>query len=231
MVREKDRLVNIREIIRTLIILSVIGFAMIFFRVVNQGSIRFAFLVWNLFLAWIPFSLSLMINYINRDKKYGIRKYIYLSALGFLWLIFYPNAPYVVTDIIHLSNYNYYGGYNFNSSFIIWYDFILVMLFVFISYILGHISLFIIHKIIEKKYNRVLGWIFVSTVSILSGFAIYLGRFLRFNSWEIITNPVSLLGEILADLNIPTLKFTVMFGAFIFSIYILIYNLSFLKKE
>ncbi|SHK01167.1 DUF1361 domain-containing protein [Paramaledivibacter caminithermalis] len=235
MTRERKIKLSLSPIIKVLGALSIIGFIMIAFRILNQKSIRFAFLIWNLFLAWIPLLLSLAMNYIDRIQKYSTKKTIYLLALGFCWLIFFPNAPYIVTDIIHLSNYNYYSIYNdaysFSSSFIMWYDFILVMLFVFTGYILGHISLYSVHKIIEEKSTKVMGWIFVFVVSILSGFAIYLGRFLRLNSWEIISSPVNLFKRILESINILSMKFTFMFGFFIFLMYIAIYNLSFLEKE
>lgn len=232
---ERNTKLRLSPIIKTLGILSIIGFVMIAFRMLNQRSIRFAFLIWNLFLAWVPLFLSLTMSYIDRIQKYSTKRTIYLLSLGLCWLIFFPNAPYIITDIIHLSNYNYYTifnySYSFDLNFIIWYDFILVMLFVFTGYIMGHISLYNVHKIIEKKYEKVVGWIFVFIVSVLSGFAIYLGRFLRLNSWEIVSSPVNLFKTILASINIVSMKFTFMFGLFIFLIYIAMYNLSFLKKE
>jgi len=235
MIREKNIMANFNKIISTLVFLSIIGFVMVAFRIVNQKRITFAFLIWNLFLAWIPFLAALIMQYINTSQRSSTKKGIYILALGFIWLIFYPNAPYIVTDIIHLSNYNYYAvsdyTLSFNSNFIIWYDFILVMLFVFTGYILGHISIYIVHKMVEDKYKKAVGWVFVFITSILSGFAIYLGRFLRLNSWEIISSPGGLFRRILSSINVPMLKFTTMFGIFIFLIYIVMYNLSFLKKE
>lgn len=226
---------RLNSMIKTLLILSIIGFVMIAFRIINQRSIRFAFLIWNLFLAWIPLFLSSAMKYINKNKRQGIKKTIYLLALGFCWLIFYPNAPYIVTDVIHLSVYNYYtisnSSYNFDFNFIMWYDLVLVMLFVFTGYIIGHISLYRVHKIVEDKYKKSLGWIFIFIVSNLSGFAIFLGRFLRLNSWEFVTNPKNLFRMIFGSINSGSLKFTFMFGLFIFLIYIVIYNLSSLKKS
>ncbi|MCT4565556.1 MAG: DUF1361 domain-containing protein [Maledivibacter sp.] len=233
----KDRIKNgLSPLIKTLGVVSLVGFMMIVFRVLNEKNIRFAFLIWNLFLAWVPLFLSLGINHINKNMKYGAKKTIYLLFLGFSWLMFFPNAPYIVTDVIHLSIYNYYHNiseyaYNFNTDFMIWYDLILIMLFIFTGYIVGHISLYNMHKIIEEKLEKVVGWIFVCIVSFLSGFAIYLGRFLRLNSWEMASNPVNLIKAILASINIGSIKFTLMFGFFIFLIYIVMYNLSFLKNE
>ncbi|SKC88999.1 DUF1361 domain-containing protein [Maledivibacter halophilus] len=226
---------RLNSMIKTLLILSIIGFVMIAFRIINQRSIRFAFLIWNLFLAWIPLFLSSAMKYINKNKRQGIKKTIYLLALGFCWLIFYPNAPYIVTDVIHLSVYNYYtisnSSYNFDFNFIMWYDLVLVMLFIFTGYIIGHISLYRVHKIVEDKYKKSLGWIFIFIVSNLSGFAIFLGRFLRLNSWEFVTNPKNLFRMIFESINSGSLKFTFMFGLFIFLIYIVMYNLSSLKKS
>lgn len=235
MIGEKSIIGETKKIVSSLIFLSIVGFIMIIFRIFTQGKITFAFLVWNLFLAWIPFIVSSMMEYISTTKKYGMKKCISMLGLGFIWLIFYPNAPYIVTDIIHLSNYNYYApldhAVGFSSSFIIWYDFILVMLFVFTGYILGHISLYTVHKMIERTYKKTIGWIFVFIVSILSGFAIYLGRFLRLNSWEIVSNPSGILKRMFGSMDIMTLKFTLLFGGFIFLVYMAMHGLSFMKKE
>lgn len=225
---------NQKKMIYVLLGLSATGLAMVSFRVISQKSIGFAFLIWNLFLAWIPFLVSLVMHYVNR-KQDGKKKKINLFLMGFIWLIFYPNAPYIVTDIIHLGRYNYYamGDYSlsFNSNFIIWFDFVLVIFFVFVGYILGHISLYTIHKMVMEKYKKSTGWIFVFIVSNLSGFAIYLGRFLRLNSWEVMTDPVVLIKKIFANINPSSLRFTMIFGGLIFFIYIGLYTLSFLKRE
>ena len=225
---------NLKKITYVLLGLSVTGLAMVIFRVISQKNIGFAFLIWNLFLAWIPFLVSLVMYYINR-KQDGTKKRMNLLVMGFIWLIFYPNAPYIVTDIIHLGIYDYYAvqdySLSFNSNLIIWFDFILVVFFVFVGYILGHISLYIVHKMVMERYKKATGWIFVFIVSNLSGFAIYLGRFLRLNSWEVVTNPLILVKKILENINVSSLTFTIVFGSLIFFIYIGLYTLSFLKRD
>ncbi|MDF2674092.1 MAG: hypothetical protein K0R09_2360 [Clostridiales bacterium] len=141
---------------------------------------------------------------------------------GFLWLIFYPNAPYIITDFIHLSAYNFYQSetYAFNSSYRIWYDFFLISIFVIIGLILSYASLKLVHNFIKKSYGNILGWIFVSMVSILSGYAIYLGRFIRVNSWEVVTNPIQLIGVLFKNINIRGLIYSTLFGFMIVFIYL-----------
>ncbi len=226
---------NMVRVITNLMILSIIGCIMVGFRVYMTGSLKFAFLIWNLFLAWIPLGFSLTMKWITVNIRNGTKKRIYLLFFGFLWLMFYPNAPYIITDIIHLGNYNYYSMrhnlYGNNASIIIWYDFILVMFFVFKGYIIGHISLFTVHKMVEKKFKKILGWIFVLTTSILSGYAIFLGRYIRINSWEIISNPLSLLKVLITNINLLSIKFTLSFGIFIFLLYIALNTLGFVKES
>lgn len=195
-------------------------------RAVIARGIQYLFLIWNIFLAWIPLVFSLIIYRLSKKDK---KNSLYIAVLGFIWLIFYPNAPYIVTDIIHLSIYDYYksvvNGLSYNSDLKVWYDFLMIMLFVFTGYILGFVSLNINHRMIEGKFGKALGWGFTVIVSLLSGFAIYLGRFLRLNSWEIVSNTYGLILDILNTIHLQSLIFTFMFGSFIFMTYILFYNL------
>lgn len=221
---------NEKSILNILILLSIIGSLMVIARALTLKSIRYVFLIWNIFLAWVPLVFSvLLLKNINKKRP------IIIFLLSFLWLIFYPNAPYIVTDVIHLCRYKFYSAVNyelkFNENIKIWYDFILIMIFVFTGYILGFLSLNINHKIVEKKFGRYLGWIFVIMISFLSGFAIYLGRFLRLNSWEIISNPYMLLITMLNSIHMESLIFSMMFGFFIFITYILFCSLSCIKSN
>jgi len=181
-------------------------------RVLFTGSRSYFFLMWNVFLAWIPVYFSLV--YTNHKFKWRFCQHI----IGFLWLVFYPNAPYMLTDFIHLSQYSFFGNSSVNLA--IWYDFFLISMFVILGLVLGFMSLSVMHKYIEEKYNHILGWMFVFIISLLSGFAIYLGRFVRLNSWNVITNPRCLINTILVSFNFQTLGFVLLFGSLILMIYL-----------
>jgi len=209
---------NLHALTIKLIIITIIASLFIVCRVIYRDSLSYAFLIWNIFLIWLPFYFSLI--YTNLKFKSNYSRYI----IGLLWLVFYPNGPYILTDFIHLSGYNFYGdkafGFPFNSSFSIWYDFFLLSIFVIIGLVLSFISLSIMHKHMEKKYNCVLGWVFIIVICILSSFAIYIGRFSRVNSWEFVTDPLFLLNVIFSSLNLQALFFTILFSILIFIFYL-----------
>lgn len=198
--------------------LTVLATLFIFGRVLVFKKYAYLFLIWNIFLAWVPFYISLIYTNINLKSK------ISKLLLSFSWIAFYPNAPYIITDFIHLSKYKFYEnkphGEVFTSNFVMWYDFFLISIFVIIGLILAYISLSLMHKHIEKSSNTIYGWIFIFTTSVLSGFAIYLGRFLRLNSWEIISSPINLVYSIISDFGIHSIVFTSMFSTLIFIFYL-----------
>lgn len=197
-------------------ILTAIALGFVFIRVWHRRSLGFTFLVWNIFLAWVPFYLSIILT------QYEYKSKILKSITAFFWLMFYPNAPYIITDFIHLSAYNFYKSevYAFNNSYRIWYDFFLISIFVITGLILAYTSLRLVHNCIKKRYGNLLGWISIAMVSILSGYAIYLGRFIRVNSWEIATNPFQLIGVLFENINTSGLIYSLLFGVMIFFIYL-----------
>lgn len=203
---------------------------MVLGRVIYTLHLKFAFLIWNLFLAWIPFLLSIWMVYILAKKGDKSFKSVLLYVLGVFWLLFFPNAPYIFTDFIHLTlnDYFVYENYRFvfSNEFIIWYDFVLVSLFSLLGIILGFFSLYFIQRNFLQKYMKGISWIFVLMVSFLSGFGIYLGRFIRLNSWEVITNPLNLFIEIANILNADTMLLSTLFGTFIFISYTIFYQLT-----
>ncbi|WP_425489776.1 DUF1361 domain-containing protein [Clostridium aciditolerans] len=190
----------------------------VFCRIIYRDSGGYLFLIWNIFLAWLPFYFSLI--YTNYNFRINFSQYM----IGLLWLIFYPNAPYILTDFIHLSKYKFYENKSyeiiFNSNFAIWYDFFLISIFVIIGLVLSFISLSIMHKYIKEKYDYTLGWLFILIICMLSSFGIYLGRFARVNSWELVTNPLYLLNVIFNSFNLQGLIFTILFGILILIFYL-----------
>lgn len=188
----------------------------VFMRIWYRGSLRYAFLIWNIFLAWVPFYLSLILTQSN------LRSRALKIITAFLWIIFYPNDPYIITDFIHLSAYNFYksGAYAFNANFNIWYDFFLISIFVVNGLILSYASLNLIYNYVKKHIGRVRGWICVGAVSALSGYAIYLGRFIMVNSWEVVSGPRHLLGVLVGNLEVSRIRFTGLFGGMVFMLYV-----------
>lgn len=157
---------------------------------VDRGGSSFGFLPWNLFLAWIPFVLALIVAVVH--DRGGPRPVLWILGAG--WLLFLPNAPYILTDFVHLKRA---GG---APS---WFDIGLIGSFAAIGLGLGLASLLVVHRVVEARAGRIVGWAIVVGSLVLSAVGIYLGRFPRFNSWDVLTNPDSLLAIIVYRLNDP----------------------------
>lgn len=182
----------------------------------------YAFLIWNLFLAVIPFVLSSIL--VQRKQLHPAIAVI----LFVVWLLFIPNAFYLITDLIHLSQFTFYyhTGADFtNPVYIhdlrIYLGLIVIAAGVAIATLIGLASLRQIHRYLDKHTRHELPIMLV--IFALIGFGIYLGRFLRFNSWDII-NPISLVTGLLNNLNIFTIGFTILMGATTAILYALYYK-------
>lgn len=234
-------MINKKSLKKVIGIFGLLTFLYIIWIVLN-GSLGQFYMIWNIFLAWIPLGISLQIDKLESRSKESIFMKIGIGLLWVMWLLFYPNSPYIVTDFIHLSpseyhllnpNFTPYSGEAriiFNDNIDLWIDFINIGIGVWIGYLVGFISLYLNQGLISRKYSKRGGWIFALIVHILTGFAIYIGRFNRWNSWDVI-NPLNLI-KILQSINeIKTLKLTVLFGVFSFVIYIINYFLVEIGKE
>lgn len=229
---EQISYIRFTKVIAIYIFLSFCGCIMAAFRKVFFQSVGYKFLIWNLFLAWIPLLFSLLIYYIYVFHKRSIFRTIYMLFLGIVWVIFYPNSPYIVTDFIHLSGIQYYfTNLGYSMNFIIWYDFMMISLFILTGFLLGFISLYIIQILLMDRFNRFIAWIFVGSILFLSSFGIYLGRFIRWNSWDMFFNPKILINSILGNSKHYAIEFTISFGLFLILIYFALYNLTKLNEH
>jgi uncharacterized membrane protein len=145
----------------------------------------FAFLCWNLFLAGIPLMASTALRLAEQLKTPLV---VQVSCFG-LWLLFFPNAPYILTDLIHLAH---------RPPVPLWYDLVLLLSFSGTGLLIGYLSLDDVQEAVAKRFGAVTGWLTVIISLMLTGFGIYLGRFLRWNSWDVLTNPGGLFAD-LAD--------------------------------
>ncbi len=151
-------------------------------RFVYTDRIDFIFLQWNLFLAWLPVLFALLAR---REGASRLGRWVW----GGLWLIFFPNAPYLLTDLLHLGQI---------GRVPLWYDLIMLITFALAGLFVGFASLFWLHELVTRSWNRLVGWLFVLLTLGLSSFGVYIGRFLRWNSWDLLLNPKVLLHD-LAD--------------------------------
>jgi uncharacterized membrane protein len=193
-------------------------------RVVYTDSTRHVWLIWNLFLAWIPFILAYFAHALSWKRLWV---YIALPFVAILWLLFFPNAPYMLTDLQDLAR-----GAGRGAP--LWYDVIIVVWCSWTGTLLGVISLYLMQDIITRTFNRWLGWVFVFAISGLSSFGIYIGRFVRLNSWDILQNPAETAMVILGIVIDPSRRlaaFTILYTVFFLFIFLLLYSFSHMLQE
>lgn len=188
-----------------------------------SGTVNYAFLIWNLFLAWIPFIIAYFTYTATLNKR---QIYFVIPLAAFFWLIFFPNAPYILTDFQHLA-----GTWR---DVPVWYDVMLLIWFAFTGLMLGMVSLFLMQEVIRREFGRWVGWSFVAVVSLLTSAGVYVGRFLRWNSWDIFNDLTGMAQYTLQSARDPSLQsvgFTSLFGAFFLFLYITLYTFAHLLLE
>ena len=184
------------------------------------GRTAYLFLIWNLFLAWIPFVLSGLINHVYQNAKKGLWLKILLGLCFALWLAFFPNAPYMLTDFVHFSGRSFLEFSNGVIQFEAWYDFIMFSSFIITGFLLGFISLRIVHMIIKNMLGAMWGWVFAFVSLGLGSYAIYLGRFIRLNSWDIWHNPAKLVKSVLNSFTSKNFLFVMLFTLMLSMLYL-----------
>ena len=178
-------------------------------RIAHSRSHDYSALIINLGLAWIPFLFATIAYVVSSSRKL---LYWVVPVCAFVWLIFFPNAPYILTDFQHLSL--------LSSTVPIWFDVLLLLWFAWTGLLLGLVSLYFMQEIVERVFGRTTGWFFVVLVTILSSLGIYLGRFYHWNSLDILSKPMIMANDIWEKLKNPfenlriyefTLLFTLLF--------------------
>jgi len=157
--------------------------AMLSIRMIYTGNVLFGFLAWNLFLAFVPYFFS---SWIEKNFKQQPKWLLVMAA--FAWLVFIPNTFYILTDLFHLDR---------NNDMPIWYDLALILSFAWNGLFLGILSIRQMERVFEYYYNNKSGMLFILPVMALNGFGIFVGRYLRFNSWDIFSDPFQLMREML----------------------------------
>lgn len=169
-----------RNIFLIMLNLSLTGaFLLLAVRMFVAGTDGYFFLLWNLLLAAIPYAIAVLFEwYAGKEARMTGG----LWGVFLLWLFFFPNAPYIVTDFVHLP-WEYAGSKSFA------YDFLLIAAFALAGLLFGLGALFRVHRALRKTLGRALAQGIVAAVILLSGVGVYLGRFLRWNSWDVFLNP------------------------------------------
>lgn len=191
----------------------IFSLSLLFIRVSKLDSIFFLFLIWNLFLACIPYAITTLLSFQNLYKNR------FLFAIGFIcWLAFLPNAPYILTDLQHIR---------LSTLHSVWFDVLLILSFAINGLIIGFASLRMMQEFLSNHFSNKTTSFIIHITLLLCGFGIYMGRILRWNSWDLLQNPTHILGDIFRRIispieHINTWAFTIGFGGFLIITYHLI---------
>jgi len=166
-----------------LALMSIFCFFLSLTRVFFSETNMFLFLNWNLFLAFIPWASATIIS-LNRNYR---KNKIALIILLFAWLIFFPNSPYILTDLFHLRA---------RGAVPIWFDLVIILSFAWTGLTFGFLSLVDIEGLLSKYVNPKIVTIVTIAFLFIGSFGIYIGRYLRWNSWDILKDPFSIMAEL-----------------------------------
>jgi len=178
---------NLHSLIPRLALLTLFCLFLEAARVLATFDILYIFLPWNLILAWVPLWLAVQI----KNEANPLSLTLYLAV----WMVFFPNAPYIITDLLHLRP---------RDNFPFWYDSLLLFAYAFTGLLLGIFSALLVFKKMKEYFAFWKARAFMLLTMLLSGYGIYVGRFLRYNSWDLLTNPIQILAETLSRLIHPT---------------------------
>lgn len=171
--------------IQVLFLFLLFCFSFLFIRNLIEENSHYNFLIWNVFLGFTPFLFSFLIYIFEKNLNNLI-----LIAGSSLWLLFYPNAPYMISDLIHIQA----------TSTTVVYDTLLIFSFSMLSLFFGFYSIKLIQNVINKRASKKITNTIIIISLLLSSFGIYLGRVLRLNSWDVFTEPLKTLSTIFEHL-------------------------------
>lgn len=150
----------------------------------RNHSMEFSYLIWNLFLAWLPLLFGLWLERVLRRKLWSSWEALAATAL---WLAFLPNSFYMISDFVHIQEV---------QRIDLLYDVVTFSAFIFSGVTLGFLSLYAIHRQLLQRMHWRMAALTTAGVILLCSFAIYLGRDLRWNSWDILVNPGGILFDV-----------------------------------
>lgn len=178
------------ELEQVLILSCLFSVSLSLARIIYTHQWLFVSFNWNLFLAFVPYFIS---RWLTRNPAWTENKVKFLAAF-ICWLLFIPNSFYIITDLFHLEE---------RYAIPLWFDLALILSFAWNGILLGILSVRQMEKILETKFFLKNEWFFVFPIMLLNAFGIYLGRVLRYNSWDVISNPFHLVHDVVYLLAHP----------------------------
>lgn len=186
-----------------------------------EGNTVYNFLLWNLFLAFLPLLIAWIIYFFL-----GKLNKVVIIIASFLWLLFYPNAPYMISDLIHVNN----------TNAMVLYDTLIIFSFSMLALFYGFYSLKIIHFSYRQITSKKIAHVVIIVSILLSSAGFYLGRILRLNSWDLFTHPLQTMQMIFDHLwpineNPTTYVVILLFGFIQFILLIMMKDMDEIDKE
>ncbi|MCX6183240.1 MAG: DUF1361 domain-containing protein [Bacteroidetes bacterium] len=180
----------------------------------------FVLLNWNLFLAIVPWLLTSLMMLSATLRKSKLVLFIFLCV----WLLFFPNSPYILTDLIHLKK---------RAGIPMWFDLLMILSYAWTGLLFGFVSLQDIHRLLYDNMSKWISNCIIVFLLFLGSAGIFLGRFLRWNSWDIIHRPKGIANELSERIfnpedYLPMWLFTLVMGVLLNTMY---WSVSLLKKN
>lgn len=211
-----QKLSGYKGLVVSIIVANIVSLAFLVIKVIAMRSWDYAFLSWNLVLAWLPF----LFGYILRIRLTNHRWLTWQNlGLSFLWLVFLPNSFYVASDLIHVR---------LSSQQNVLYDVVMILSFTLNGLVAGMASLYIVHKELYRRFWANQAHSVIALVILAASFAVYLGRNLRWNTWDVVVHPAALLFDVSDRFINPTdhpavfattLTFFVLISSFYFIVW------------
>ncbi|CAN7520340.1 DUF1361 domain-containing protein [Paenibacillus sp. LjRoot153] len=200
-----------------------------------SGNRPYLFIFWDTFLAWVPVGIAVILDLIFSYTRKKMRA-VLLILVGASWLFFFPNAPYLVTDLLHVFvRYSFDPTKRFWTDVVFWQHLFTIFTIAMLGLLLGAYSLFSVQNLVRVSFGVMASWTFAIIVLMLSSFGIYIGRFVRWNSWDVIMRPGYILKELVIMLTDKSKLYHIFsFCKFMFMVliisYVLIYVITRIRK-
>jgi uncharacterized membrane protein len=185
----RRRILERSEIDRLLIASTLFSCLLVVLRVIHTHSLQFIWMGWNLFLAYLPYLLSTWLT-AKRPRR------PLLLILSVVWLLFIPNTFYILTDLFHLIDRRHPNSPE-------WYDLALIFSFAWNGLLLGVLSIRQMEKLLLPPRAALRGHLFLYPTMFLCALGVYIGRYLRYNSWDVLSNPLALTADIVGMIIHP----------------------------
>ncbi|WP_281886611.1 DUF1361 domain-containing protein [Paenibacillus sp. YYML68] len=201
-----------------------------------NGDRTYLFIRWDTFLAWVPVWIALKLDFVYLMKNRTTR-FVLLLLLGAIWLFFYPNSSYLVTELLHVFvRYSFDPAQRFWVNMEFWEHLLTLTSIAILGLLLAAYSLYTVQELVRRSYGLLVSWIFALLVLMLSSFGVYIGRFVRWNSWDVMTRPGYIIGqtyEMLTDSSQlgPIMMFCKYFFIVLLLGYIPIYLMTRIRRE